>query len=94
MEENEERRFGVCGRKKQVFPSKTKEGCYEMNYDSIAEMVNKLVKNPSSRMSSELEQSSAELTKSEFTIIQNVFSKYGVSGNAVTIAALPLTIWK
>ncbi|AET65880.1 hypothetical protein Desor_0154 [Desulfosporosinus orientis DSM 765] len=64
-----------------------------MNYDSIAEMVNKLVKNPSSLSSSDQDQSSSELTKSEFAIIQNVFSKYGVSGNAVTIGALPLAEW-
>lgn len=64
-----------------------------MNYDSIAEMVNKLVKDPKAVMSQEQVPPSLKLTKSEFTIIQNVFSKYEVSGNALTIEALPLAEW-
>lgn len=64
-----------------------------MNYDSIAEMVNGLVKETKGVVSQKQEPSSLELTKSESTIIQNVFSKYDVSGNALTIEALPLVGW-
>lgn len=73
--------------------SATEKGCQKMNYDNIAEMVNKLVKDPKDVMSQEQESSALELTKGEFTIIQNVFSKYEVSGNALTIQALPLVGW-
>lgn len=65
-----------------------------MNYDNIAEMVNKLVKDPKGVMSQEQEPSSLELTKSEFNIIQNVFSKYEVSGNTLSIEIKPLVAWE
>ena len=65
-----------------------------MNYDSIAEMVNRLVKETKGVVSQKQEPSSLELTKSEFTIIQNVFSKYEVSGNTLSIEVKPLVAWE
>ena len=63
-----------------------------MNYDSIAKLVHDLVKNPKSMVSSEHGLFSEHKTN-EFTIIQNVFSKYEVSGDTLTIEALPLDLW-
>lgn len=64
-----------------------------MNYDSIAELVNKLVKNPKSVVSQENEIHSTKLKTNELTIIQNVFSKYEVSGDTLTISVKPLMMW-
>ncbi|GAB6156525.1 hypothetical protein JCM17380_52770 [Desulfosporosinus burensis] len=64
-----------------------------MSYDSIAELVNGLVKNPKSLLSLENGLPSTELKTHEFTIIQNVFSKYEVSGDTLTIGIQPLFTW-
>lgn len=64
-----------------------------MNYESIAKQVNDLVKNSKNMMSLEHGLPSAELKSNEFKIIQNVFSKYEVSENTLTIGALPLVKW-
>jgi len=64
-----------------------------MSYDSIAELVNKLVKNPKSMVSQEHEIHSSKLKSNELSIIQNVFSKYEVSGDTLTIKVLPLAEW-
>lgn len=64
-----------------------------MNYEKIAEIVHELVK--SSRNISLQEQGlpSAELKTNELTIIQNVFSKYTVSGDVLTVAVMPEGMW-
>lgn len=62
----------------------------KMSYDSIAELVHDLVKNPKSSFSSE---QGLAVDTNEFTIIQNVFSKYEVSGNTLTIGIQPLLTW-
>lgn len=64
-----------------------------MSYESIAELVHDLVKNPKSISSRELGLSSAELKTSELAIIQRVFSKYEVSGSALTIGVIPQGMW-
>ena len=64
-----------------------------MNYESIAELVHELVKDPKSMLSRELGLSSAKLKTNEFTIIQKVFSECEVSGDAMTLATLPLSFW-
>ncbi|HBW36046.1 hypothetical protein [Desulfosporosinus sp. BICA1-9] len=64
-----------------------------MSYDSIAELVNGLVKNPKNLLSLENGLPSTELKTHEFTIIQNVFSKYEVSEGTLTIEAFPLVKW-
>jgi hypothetical protein len=65
-----------------------------MNYESIAKLVNECVKNPKSLLSGEHGQSSTEVKTNEFTIIQNVFSKYEVSGDTLTIGIEPLVMWE
>lgn len=70
-----------------------RKGVMNMSYESIAELVHDLVKNPTSMLSREPGLPSAKLKTNEFTIIQNVFSKYEVSGGALTIGALPMGIW-
>jgi len=64
-----------------------------MSYESIAELVYELVKNPKSMLSRELGLSSAKLKMNEFTIIQRVFSEYEVSGDVVALGTLPLGFW-
>lgn len=59
-----------------------------MNYESIAKLVHDLVKNPKSMLSSD-----HGLLPEHNTIIQNVFSKYEVSGDTLTIGIQPLTEW-
>jgi hypothetical protein len=61
-----------------------------MSNQSIAELVHDLVKNPKSMLSGELRP---ELKSNEFSIIQNVFSEYEVSGDVVTLGRLPLGYW-
>ena len=63
-----------------------------MNYESIAKLVHDLVKNPKSMFASE-PGLIPEHNTNEFMIIQNVFSKYEVSGDTLTIEALPLDLW-
>jgi len=60
-----------------------------MSYESIAELVHDLVKNPKSMWS----LPSAELKPNELTIIQRVFSECEVSGDAMTLGTLPLGFW-
>lgn len=64
-----------------------------MSYESIAELVHDLVKNPKSISSRELGLPSVELKTSELAIIQRVFSKYEVSGSALTIGVIPQGMW-
>lgn len=64
-----------------------------MNYEQIAEIVHDLIKNPKSMPLQEQELPSTELKTNELTIIQNVFSKYTVSGNALTVAVIPEGMW-
>ena len=64
-----------------------------MSYESIAELVHDLVKNPTRTLSREIGLSSVEQKTNEFTIIQRVFSEYEVSGDVMTISALPLRYW-
>ena len=64
-----------------------------MNYDSIAKLVNDLVKNPKSILSFEQGLPATELETNEITIIQNVSSKYEVSGDTLTIGIQPLFTW-
>ena len=64
-----------------------------MSYESIAEMVHDLVKNPKSMLSRAHRLPSAELKTDEFTIIQRVFSEYEVSGDVVALGTLPLGFW-
>jgi len=70
-----------------------RKGVTNMNYESIAELVHDLVKNSKSMLSRELGLPSEELKTNEFTIIQRVFSDYKVSGDVLTIGALPLGYW-
>ena len=55
----------------------------KMSYESIAELVHELVKNPKSLTQREQGLPSAKLKTNEFTIIQSVFSKYEVSGDTL-----------
>lgn len=64
-----------------------------MNYESIAELVHNLVKNPKSLFALEHGLPSTELKTSEFQSIQTVFSKYEVSGDTLTIGIEPLITW-
>ena len=64
-----------------------------MSYESIAELVHDLVKNPKSMLSRELGVPSAGLRMNEFTIIQKVFSKYEVSGAALAVGVRPQSFW-
>ena len=62
-----------------------------MNYESIAKLINNLVKNP--KLSLEHVLPSTEVDTNEVMIIQNVFSKFEVSGDNLTIGIGPLTEW-
>ncbi|SPF53524.1 conserved hypothetical protein [Candidatus Desulfosporosinus infrequens] len=64
-----------------------------MNYEKIAEMVHSLVKNPNDLTSYEQRISSVKILPREFSIIQKVFSKYELSGDAVTIRVIPDGTW-
>ncbi|MFZ3132916.1 MAG: hypothetical protein WA125_17865 [Desulfosporosinus sp.] len=64
-----------------------------MNYERIAELVHDLVKNPKSILSLEQGLPGTELKTNEITIIQNVFSKYEVSGDTLTIGIEPFGTW-
>ncbi|OLN25882.1 hypothetical protein [Desulfosporosinus metallidurans] len=64
-----------------------------MSYESIAELVHDLVKNPKSMLSQELGLPLAELKTNELNIIQRVFSECEVSGDVATIGLLPLGYW-
>ena len=64
----------------------------KMDYQCIAELVHNLVKNPKNMLSLE-HGLLPELKTNESKIIQSVFSKYGVSGDVVTLGTLPLGLW-
>ena len=64
-----------------------------MNYDNIAKMVHKCVKNPNSILAKENGSAECGVKTKELSVIQTVFSKYEVSGNVITIGALPLVFW-
>lgn len=63
-----------------------------MSYESIAELVHDLVKNPKNMLSRE-QGPSAELKKNEYAIIQRVFSKQEVSGGALTKGVIAEGMW-
>ncbi len=65
-----------------------------MNYDSIAKMVHKCVKNPNSMLAKESGLAESRVKTQELSVIQTVFSKYEVSGNVISIGAIPLVYWK
>ncbi|NLI91569.1 MAG: hypothetical protein GX434_04995 [Peptococcaceae bacterium] len=63
-----------------------------MNFDSIANLVHECVKNPKIL----IQQNGAEEKKvmpGEFSVIQNVFSRYEVSGGTVAFIVEPLGDW-
>lgn len=62
-----------------------------MSYESIAELVHELVKNPKSIRSSEIH--SAGQKSNEIAIIQSVFSEFEVSRDVVALGTLPLGFW-
>lgn len=64
-----------------------------MKYESIAEQVHELVKNPKGILSLEHRAQRGELKTHEVTVIQRVFSEYEVSGDVLTIETLPLGFW-
>ena len=64
-----------------------------MNYESIAELVHNLVKDPKRMLSQGLGLPPTELKTNEFAIIRRVFSEYEVSGDVVTLGTLPLGLW-
>ncbi|WP_088227944.1 hypothetical protein [Desulfosporosinus sp. FKB] len=64
-----------------------------MNYQQIAELVHKLVKNPKSPEVLKEEVLSEEVRMNEFTCIQKVFSKLEVSGDILTFEITPLDFW-
>jgi len=70
-----------------------RKGVTNMSYESIAELVHDLVKNPKSISSRQLGLPSADLKTNESTVIQRVFSKYEVSGSALTIGVIPQGMW-
>ena len=72
---------------------KIRKEVIKMNYESIANMVHDLIKNPKSMLSLEHGLSWGELNKNESAIIQTVFSKYEVSGDVLTPGTLPLGFW-
>lgn len=63
-----------------------------MNYESIAELVHELVKNPKSMLSIE-NRASEELKTKELTLIKRVFSECEVSGDVLAFDTLPLGFW-
>ncbi|MHB8125913.1 MAG: hypothetical protein ACYDEJ_09795 [Desulfitobacteriaceae bacterium] len=82
------------GKKCQILlSSKLRKGVMKMSYESIAKLVHECVKNPKSLLSLEHGLPSTELKTNEFKIIQNVFSKYEVSGDTLTIGIKPLGEW-
>jgi hypothetical protein len=60
-----------------------------MNYDSIAKIVHKCVKNPNSILAKGNGSAECGDKTKELSIIQTVFSKYEVSGDVILIGALP-----
>lgn len=63
-----------------------------MNNKGIAELVHDLVKNPKNMLLLK-HGLLPELKTNESKIIQNVFSKYEVSGDVVTLGTLSLGLW-
>jgi hypothetical protein len=64
-----------------------------MNYESIAKMVHKCVKNPSSILAKENWLAESGIKTKELSVIKTVFSKYEVSGDVISIKATPLNFW-
>ena len=64
-----------------------------MSYDSIAGLVHDLVKNPKSSLSLKQELPLTKVKINELEIIQNVFSKFEVSGDNLTIKIEPMGMW-
>ena len=64
-----------------------------MNYDKIAKMVHEFVKNPNSMLTKENGLAENKVKTEELSIIHTVFSKYEVSGDAITIGITPLSYW-
>jgi hypothetical protein len=65
-----------------------------MNYDSIAKMVHKCVKNPGSILAKENGLAESGVNTKELSVLETVFSKYKVSGDVITIGVTPLGYWR
>ena len=71
-----------------------KEGAdFEMNYKDIAKTVHALVKKPDSGLQQENQFLSKQINNNEKAIIQSVFSKYEVSGDALSFVLIPGGLW-
>ncbi len=64
-----------------------------MNYDSIAKMVHKCVKNPGSILAKENGLAESGIKTKELSVIQTIFSKYEVSGDVISIGIKPMGMW-
>jgi len=64
-----------------------------MNYNSIAKMVHKCVKNPGSILAKENGLAESGVKTKELSVLETVFSKYEVSGDVITIGAIPMGFW-
>jgi hypothetical protein len=63
-----------------------------MNYEGIANLVHKCVKNP--KLLTQADHQGEKTAKPiEFCVIQNVFSRCEVSGGTVAIEVSPLIQW-
>jgi hypothetical protein len=67
------------------------KGFSTVNYEKIANLVHECVKNPAKLLESKPQ--AAEAKSSEMSVIENVFSRYEVSGGVAAIEAGPLTMW-
>jgi len=65
----------------------------KMNYNSIAKMVHKCVKNPGIISAKENGLAESGVKTKELSIVETVFSKYEVSGDVISIQAIPLNFW-
>jgi hypothetical protein len=64
-----------------------------MDYNSIAKMVHKCVKNPNSMLAKKSGLAESRVKTQELSVIQTVFSKHEVSGDVITIGITPLGYW-
>lgn len=63
-----------------------------MNYEGIANLVHKCVKNP--KLLTQADQQGKKIIEPiELSVIQNVFSRCKVSGDTVAIKVDPLSAW-
>lgn len=64
-----------------------------MNYERIAEMVHRCVKNPNNLNVQENGLAEMEVKTEEFSVIQTVFSRFEVSGDAIAFEDTTLAFW-